>query len=339
MEVYRHNSGQRKSVECRPIGFDTSTGALGIDILLLYLLQILFSLVFPVPPVLTFYTRAPVLHPASIGPIRFMFRFSRLARAIPRQFRHTARQSVRLYSQRAEEPVPKVRYLFYVSFLATGVLWAATTQVKRQDKTFASEAELKAYEERTGLKIRSRLIDGEKSSHYSFYVIPYVHLDESVEKIKLRLGASGRQVKVIDPEELVKQEIEDESRRYSFLLQDLQATNKPYPKGLITALIKEEVQLFLNTRSGTFDTNFLIKNYPQTTDEAIKFENDIADVEKCLVLHYDMLNELENAKGPEATHRMQNVVGYFDTVEKVKTIVARTDEMDDKLKEIVLQDI
>jgi hypothetical protein len=264
-----------------------------------------------------------------------MFRATRLARAIPRQFR----QSARLYAQQAGESAPKVRYLCYVSILSTGVLWAATTQVKRQDKTFASEAELKAYEERTGLKIRSRLIEGDKSSHYSFYVIPYVHLDESVEKIKLRLEASGRQVKVIDPQELVKQEIEDESRRYSFLLQDLQATNKPYPKGLITALIKEEVQLFLNTRSGTFDTNFLVKNYPQTTDEAIKFENDIADVEKCLVLHYDMLNELKNAKGPEATHKMENVVGYFETVDKVKTIVARSDEMDDKLKEIVLQDI
>lgn len=264
-----------------------------------------------------------------------MFRSS-CARAIPRHFR----QGQRFYAQRAGESAPKVRYLFYTAILSTGVLMAVTTQVDlRKKNSFASEAELKAYEESSGLKLRSRLIDASKSEHYGFYVVPYVHLDESVKKIASRLETLGRPVKIIDPQELIKQEMEDETRKYSILLQDLQASQKRYPKGLVTALIKQEVKQFLNTRNGTFDTNILIKNYPQTTDEAIKFENDIADVEKCIVLHYDMLNEIKAVKLADEVHQVNNVVGYFDTVNKAKSIVAQHDEMDDKLKEIVLEDI
>lgn len=281
------------------------------------------------------HTHAPRIT-RSDRPTFLMFRAIRLSRCFPR----ILRQSNRCYSQPAGESPPKVRYLFYTAIFSTGVLWLAASQVdKKKKNSFASESELKAYEEQNGLRLRHKLISGEKAAHYSFYVVPYSHLDSSIDKLAKRLETLGRPVKVVDPNELVQQEMEDESRKYSILLQELTAQKKPFPKGLITALIKQDVENFLNTRNGTFDTNFLIKNFPQTTDEAIKFENDVADVEKCLVLHYDMLNELRRAIGAEAARRVENVVGYFETVDRSKTIVAQPDELDAMLTELMLEDV
>ena len=94
----------------------------------------------------------------------------------------------------------------------------------------------------------------------------------------------------------------------------------------------------MNTREGAFDTNYIIKNYPQTTNEAIKFENDVSDIAKCLVLHYDMENELPKHKNDEEMRSIKNVEGYFDSVGKTKTLTSKYDEMDAKFEEIMLED-
>ena len=86
-------------------------------------------------------------------------------------------------------------------------------------------------------------------------------------------------VKIIDPAQLIEEQKKDEGMKYHYLLEDLDEQGRPYPPGLITAVIKQEIYKILNTREGTFDTNFIIKNYPQTTNEAIKFENDISDIQ------------------------------------------------------------
>lgn len=238
---------------------------------------------------------------------------------------------------------PKVRYLFYMFLVSSGVLYMAGKKVDKKappKKSFDSEQELLQYEESTGLKRRHKLISAEKSDQYKFYVVPFVSNDESVEKIanKLKLLDEGKLVKVIDPKQLLLQEEQDEDRKYSYLLQDLKHTGKSVPKGLVTALVKDEINQYLNTRNGTFETNFIIKNYPQTTEEAIKFENDVASVQKCLILHYDMLNEVPKLPVEDA-RAIANVNGYFDTVEKTKTLVSKHDTLDDKLVDFALEDL
>ncbi|CAN3365625.1 hypothetical protein DICA4_E26764 [Diutina catenulata] len=240
-----------------------------------------------------------------------------------------------------KQNTPRVRYLFYMLVLSWGVLYLVTKKVDRKPppKSFSSEREFRDYEQQTGLKRRSKLLNHEKNEHYRFYVVPYVSNDQDVEKIGARLKEldPNREVKVIDPAQLIAREKEDESRKYCYLLRDLDARHKSYPKGLVTALVKNEVAYFLNTRMGTFDTNIVLKNYPQTTDEAIKFENEVSSVQKCLVTHYDLVNKLSD---PKLARQVNNVVGYFNTVDKVKELVSKHDDvLDRKLKEIMLEDI
>lgn len=241
-----------------------------------------------------------------------------------------------LYSTKANNEPPKLRFLFYMFIFASGVLYVTGSQIdKKKPKSSFTEKEFEEYESSSGLKRRSKLISTQDAEKYKFFVVPYVHQNEFITKISQKLG--DKEVRIIDPEELIKREREDESRHYSYLLQDLAQDDKPLPKGLVTALIKDDIKFYLNTRNGTFDTNFLIKNYPQTTDEAIKFENDISDILKCIVLHYDMLNELKKNKGEDNARLINNVVGYYETVNKAKVITAKHDELDDKLQEISLE--
>lgn len=219
----------------------------------------------------------------------------------------------------SDQSPPRLRYLFYMFLASTGALYLAGKSVdgrKKPQNSFESERELKEYEQDTGLKRRSKMIPFEKNENYKFYVLPYVHSLEAVEKLSAQLAKlDGKVVKVLDPVTLIEAEKKDESKKYCFLLQDLDRSEQPLPKGLVTAIVKEEIQLFLNTRGAIFDTNFIIQNYPQTTEEAIKFENDISDVQKCLVYESD-LNELSKGDAAGLHRSIENVVGYFDTVGK-----------------------
>lgn len=240
---------------------------------------------------------------------------------------------------RREEETTKFRYLIYVAIFSTAVLVFVSKKVdKKNPKKSFSPREYAEYEEITGLKRRNKLISHEKNDKYRFYALPYVHDDATVEKLAKKLPGD-KEIKIIDPEQLVEREIEDETRRYSFLLQDLRAERKALPNGLLTALIKEEVSMFLNTTKGTYDTSFLLKNYPQTTEEAIKFENDVSSVLKCLVLLNDVENEMPSAKNPEKARLIANVIGYFDTVNNTKSISETASQMDEKWQAEAFDDL
>ena len=267
------------------------------------------------------------------------------ARLTQRQIPVTPYTSSRSYAKRSgmdKNEAPKLRYIFYVFLFSSATLYLAGQKVDKSKKpktSFNSDREFLDYERETGLKRRHKLIDNELNDKFKFYVVPYVHADETVTKIANRLQAlePEKNVRIIDPQELIEQELKDESRKYSYLLQDLKEQGKSFPRGLITALIKEELQIFLTTRSGTFDTNFILKNYPQSTEEAIKFENDVSGIQKCLILHYDVMNELKN-EDVDKVRLINNVHGYFETVGRARTITSRFDEMDEKLMEIALED-
>lgn len=226
--------------------------------------------------------------------------------------------------------------------LSWGFIYYVANRVdKKTVKKDFSEREFQQYEEATGVKRRNKLISGDLSSKYKFYVIPYINDNEQLDKIVnlLKSKDEGTHVKIIDPSELIEQQKQDEGLRYHYLLHDLEEQKRPYPQGLITALVKQEINNYLNTRQGTFETNFIIKNYPQTTAEAIKFENDVADVQKCLILHFDMLNELPKYKNEEEQRAIQNVDGYFDSVGRAKTLIDKFDPMDEEFEEIMMEDL
>ncbi|CAI5756633.1 unnamed protein product [Candida verbasci] len=236
----------------------------------------------------------------------------------------------------------RVRYILYMVALSWVAMYFVGNNLekKRPSMQNLTEREFNEYELKTGIKRRNKLINDKLAQKYKFYVIPYIKQDEELDEIvtKLKQKDSSYNIKVIDPKQLIEEEKADDSRKYSILLQTLESQKKSFPPGLITAIIKDYLNTFINTREGTFDTNFIIKNYPQTTNEAIKFENDVSDICKCLILHYDIINELPKVKNDEEVRDIKNVDGYFNTIGKSKTIVSKWDEMDTKLEEIMLED-
>lgn len=230
-----------------------------------------------------------------------------------------------------KDEAPRVRYLLYVFLFSTGLLVLATRLVdkKKAPQTTFTEREYQEYERESGIKRRSKLISGLNTDKYHFYAVPYVDSDATLDKIASKLP-KDKEVKIIDPALLVKQETKDPDRKYSILLNDLKYSGKPIPRGLITALIKQEVEFFLNTSKGTHDTNILLKNYPQSTYEATKFENDISDLTSVIVLKDDIEKELPAKKLSEDIRLINNVVGYYDTVGRNYELAGKSSEWDDK---------
>lgn len=224
----------------------------------------------------------------------------------------------RLYSTapkaRRADQGPKLRYLFVVVLASYGLLHYCTKRMDKSKKpqTSFSEREFEEYEKRTGLRRRTKLIGPDKKDQYAFYAVPFTTSKSIMNTLNDQL--QGREVKVIDPAELMEKEVEEQGK-YSYLIEDLKASGRLVPKGLITALIKNEVHLFMNTTKGQYDTNIVLLNYPQSTDEAIKFENDVSDIHSCLVP--DDEEELKTHLDPELLRKINNVVGYFDIVKKV----------------------
>lgn len=218
------------------------------------------------------------------------------------------------------ENAPRIRYLFMMVLISFGMLHYVTTKVeKKVPKNSFTEREFQQYEKETGLRRRHKLVSHEKNDQYAFYVVPYCHDVQKTEKELATKLPKDRQVKVIEVSALVEKEIEEEGK-YSYLLQDLKAQGRQMPRGLITAIIKQEIELFMNTTKGQFDTNIMILNYPQSTEEAIKFENDVSDVKTCIKLDDDYTNSLKSDLSGDDLRKISNVFGYFDTVHKVTPV-------------------
>lgn len=230
---------------------------------------------------------------------------------------------------------PRIRYLLYVFFFSTGLLVLATRLVdkKKTPQTTFSEREYQEYERESGIKRRNKLISGASSDKYHFYAVPYVESEESLNKVISKLP-KNKEVKVIDPDYLVRRETEDPDAKYSILLNDLKQTRKPIPRGLITALIKKELELFLSTSKGIYDTNIVLKNYPQSTYEASKFENDISDIRSVIVLKEDIEKGFPTKKRDEDVRLINNVVGYYGTVGKNYELTGKCADWDDKVIEV-----
>lgn len=231
--------------------------------------------------------------------------------------------SARFYCRRAPNTgrrgSHRIRNLFFMLLASWGLLLFVTSRVDRKaPKTSFSHREYEAYEKESGLKRRLKLITPEQKQRYNFFAIPFCSdVKKGQKAMEKALGPEVPQ-KIIDADSLIQKEI-DEEGKYSYLLEEIRNTGRQIPPGLITALVKQEVQLFTNTTRGQFDTNIVLLNYPQTTEEAIKFENDIADFDACIVTPEDFDKNLGKADS-ETQRKINNVFGYFDILNKFKKL-------------------
>lgn len=221
-------------------------------------------------------------------------------------------------SARNEETGPKFRYLFYMFLFSTGVLYLVANRLeKKKPKTSFTEKEFEEHEINKGLKRRQKLVPSTQNDMYRFYVVPYT--EPILNMTKINEDSNSRTVKVIDSQWLISEEVKDDSRKYHYLLQDLLEKQLPFPRGLITALFKEEIRNYLNTRNGLFDTDFILTNFPQTIEEAIKFENEVSEIKKCFV-DQGRLDKLESQGESSKSRSLDNVFGYFNIVKKTSRI-------------------
>lgn len=213
----------------------------------------------------------------------------------------------------------RLRPLFFMFLASWGLLLFVTSRVDRKaPKTSFSQREYESYEKESGLKRRTKLITPELKERYKFFAVPFSSDDnKSTQALAKALNPTIPQ-KVIDPAALVHKEIAEEGK-YSYLLEELKATGRQFPPGLVTALVKQEIQLFTNTTKGQFETNIVLLNYPQTTEEAIKFENDVSDFDACVVTPEDY-NRISTEADESTKRKIDNVYGYFDILNKFKKL-------------------
>lgn len=209
-------------------------------------------------------------------------------------------QSVRYRSTNPRKNEIKIRYLFYMFVLSSITVFFAGRKIekKRAKNSFNSEAEMEAYEVETGIRRRNRLVNNDK---YKFVSLP-IMTETLKEKVIKDNNASN--VQIINPEQLIEEEMKDTSKTYCYLLQDLKAQNKPLPKGLLTAVVKNHITSY----KADEETLFILENYPLNTDDASKFENDVALINKVVVNKGDYEREVGN------------VIQYFDTVGKTEVV-------------------
>ncbi|CAH6721072.1 altered inheritance of mitochondria protein 36, mitochondrial [[Candida] jaroonii] len=209
-------------------------------------------------------------------------------------------QSVRYRSTNPRKNEIKIRYLFYMFVLSSITVFFAGRQIdkKRVKNSFNSKEEMEAYEVETGIRRRSRLINNDKFKFISLPIMTEALKDKVIKE------NSTSNVQIVNPETLIEEEMKDTSKTYCFLLQDLKAQNKPLPKGLVTAVVKNHIISYKSDE----DTLFILENYPLNTDDASKFENDVALINKVVVNKGDYEREVGN------------VIQYFDTVGKTEVV-------------------
>lgn len=231
-------------------------------------------------------------------------------------------ESTRSYMQRvplSKKRTHRLKYLFFVVVASWGLLICVTSKInKKVPKNSFTQREFESYEKETGLKRRAKLITPELKKRYFFYAVPFCTDFSKTEKELEEALNPDVQTKVIIPNDLIQKEVEEQGK-YSALLEDIEARGRVTPPGLITALVKQEIQLFINTSKGQFDTNIILLNYPQSTEEAIKFENDVSDFQACVVTIQDYDDNLSKT-GSSTQRKLNNVYGYFGVLNKFKKL-------------------
>lgn len=219
-----------------------------------------------------------------------------------------------------EEIVDKkfaLKWLAVVSIVGTAIFIKVIRRVKdEQDKnrlnvkTTYTEEEWHEHLQ----KLRKKKFSFESGEE--FYLFPFAsHLETKVTELVSKLGGSDT-VATIDLNDLIAAQLEDKTSKFGHLLQQTldgveEKSNTCHYKftyvlspGVFTQLVKDKA-LELRASHPKY-SRFIILNYPNAIEEAVRFEQKVAQVKKLVV----------TGKEPNGNR----IIEYFDTVDKVSKI-------------------
>ncbi|KAI0464859.1 Altered inheritance of mitochondria protein 36, mitochondrial [Komagataella kurtzmanii] len=215
---------------------------------------------------------------------------------------------------------PKVRHFLFVGLVGTILFVLVVNKINEQDpktslakkKNTYSEQEWESYV--AGLKRKKQRFDS--SSNKEFYAVPFANKNfKQIENLKRKVSKSSSQedVGVVDINELIAKQINNSESAYGLLLKTTLVENDPssqsctysfnwnLAKGIFSKLVCDELTIMIN-ESPQLD-RFLLLNFPNNLPEAIKFEQDVANITELIVFNEEQKEDV--------------VVKYFDTVDKV----------------------
>lgn len=149
-----------------------------------------------------------------------------------------------------------------------------------------------------------------------FYLFPFAsHSEKKVTELVNKLGGSDT-VATVDLNDLIAAQLADKSSKFGHLLQQTlekkdEKSNTCYynftyvlSPGVFTQLVKDKA-LELRAEHPKY-SRFVLLNYPNTIEEAVRFEQKVSKVKKLVV----------GGKEPKDNR----IIDYFDTVDKVTKI-------------------
>ncbi|GMG21481.1 unnamed protein product [Ambrosiozyma monospora] len=216
------------------------------------------------------------------------------------------------------EDGPKARYFFLVGIVGTAIFALVVSKIDAQDpaKSLAKKKNSMSEEEweQQLINLRRKTL-AFKPSEAEFYLVPNgCNNDKKVKQLVEKLEAGeDNSVGTIDLNQLIDEQLTSEmGSKYGAVLKstldttDLKSNGCHYKfsyklaPGIFTKLVYNKV-VSLRKEHPEY-TRFVLLNYPNTIQEAVKFEQDVA-VSKKLVLF-----------GTE--EKDNDIVEYFNTVDK-----------------------
>ncbi|GME73042.1 unnamed protein product [Ambrosiozyma monospora] len=214
---------------------------------------------------------------------------------------------------------PKARYFFLIGIVGTAIFALVVSKVDAQDpaKSLAKKKNSMSEEEWEQQLINlGRKTLAFKPTEAEFYFVPNgCNNDKKVKQLVEKLEAGNdNSVGTIDLNELIDEQFNSENgSKYGALLKstldstDLKSNGCHYKfsyklaPGIFTKLVYNKV-VSLRKEHPEY-TRFVLLNYPNTIQEAVKFEQDVAVSKKLVLLGTE---EKDN-----------DIVEYFNTVDKV----------------------
>lgn len=208
------------------------------------------------------------------------------------------------------------KWFLLVAVFGTAVFVKIAQRIKEQDNSPVSPKNKKSFtesewaEQVKKMNEKRYVFNGEAQE---FYLVPFgAKTQKKTTDLVNKLGGEDT-VATINLNDLIKRQLEDPNSPYGVLLNDtLDKENNDsdgcfytftyrLAPGIFTQLVKNEITAVHKKNSKL--TRFVVVNYPNTIEEAVKFEQKVGIVTKLVT------------EGNEPEH--SNIVDYFSTVDKV----------------------
>ncbi|ODV98125.1 hypothetical protein PACTADRAFT_14598 [Pachysolen tannophilus NRRL Y-2460] len=222
-----------------------------------------------------------------------------------------------------------IKNFLIVALVGTGIFGAVVQRVNSQDASKSMLKRKKSYSDEeweqymNNIKRKVLLFDPIKDREVSIFFVPEVDLQNKNDSLKLnqlqeKLGDSI----VVDLNDLIKDELLNHQDRYGSLLEanlenPKEDQNRNYKfnyrlaKGVFSKMMRLKLEELKNSNSLKYK-NYILINFPNNINEAIKFEQDVAISKKLILFHKPNQNN--------------EIADYFKTVDKTVVLEKVTDD-------------